>query len=55
LAVALGLQMYQNQHGGVPWNLVMTASLIATLPVFVVFLLAQRSIVEGVATQGLKD
>jgi multiple sugar transport system permease protein len=53
--VALGLQMYQNQHGGVPWNLVMTASLIATLPVFVVFLLAQRSIVEGVATQGLKD
>ena len=53
--VALGLQMYQNQHGGVPWNLVMTASLLTTLPVFVVFLLAQRSIVEGVATQGLKD
>lgn len=53
--VALGLQMYQNQHGGVPWNLVMTASLITTLPVLVVFLLAQRSIVDGVATQGLKD
>ncbi|MBK7406479.1 MAG: carbohydrate ABC transporter permease [Phycisphaerales bacterium] len=53
--VALGLQMYQNQHGGVPWNLVMTASLVATIPVLVVFLLAQRSIVEGVATQGLKD
>jgi len=53
--VALGLQMYQNQHGGVPWNLVMTASLLATLPVLVVFLLAQKSIVEGVATQGLKD
>lgn len=53
--VALGLQMYQNQHGGVPWNLVMTASLVATIPVLLVFLLAQRSIVEGVATQGLKD
>lgn len=53
--VALGLQMYQNQHGGVPWNLVLMASLVVTAPVLVVFLLAQRSIVEGVATQGLKD
>jgi multiple sugar transport system permease protein len=52
---ALGLQMYQTQHGGTPWNLVMAASLIVILPVFVVFLVAQRSLIDGVATQGLKE
>lgn len=52
---ALGLQMYQTQHGGTPWNLVMAASLLVILPVFVVFLIAQRALIEGVATQGLKE
>jgi len=52
---ALGLQMYQTQHGGTPWNLVMAASVLVILPVFVVFLVAQRSLIEGVATQGLKE
>lgn len=52
---ALGLQMYQTQHGGTPWNLVMAASVIVIAPVFVVFLVAQRALIEGVATQGLKE
>jgi multiple sugar transport system permease protein len=51
----IGLQMYQSQHGGTPWNLVMAASTLVVIPVLVLFLLAQRSFVEGVATQGLKE
>jgi multiple sugar transport system permease protein len=52
---ALGLQMYQTQHADTPWNLVMAASLIVIAPVMAVFLAAQGAMIEGVATQGLKD
>ena len=52
--VSLGLFMYQSQHGGTPWNLVMAATMIVILPVLVLFLLAQRAFVEGIATQGVK-
>lgn len=53
--LALGLHMYQSQHGGTPWNLVMTAALLIILPVVVVFILAQRAIIGSVATQGLNE
>lgn len=52
--LALGLQLYQSQAGNVPWNLLMAASFLVMLPVVVVFLLTQRTFVEGVATSGLK-
>ncbi|MEM7629469.1 MAG: carbohydrate ABC transporter permease [Planctomycetota bacterium] len=52
--LALGLQLYQSQAGNVPWNLLMGASFLVMLPVIVVFLLTQRTFVEGVATSGLK-
>ncbi|MCL4222564.1 MAG: carbohydrate ABC transporter permease [Phycisphaerales bacterium] len=52
---ALGLQMFQSQHGGVPWTIVMAACVIVVLPIILVFLLAQRMLVEGIATQGLKE
>lgn len=51
----LGLQMYQSQHGGTPWNLVMAAAVLVVLPVVLLFLFAQRAFVEGVATQGDKE
>lgn len=51
----LGLQMYQSQHGGTPWNLAMAASVLVIVPVLVVFALAHRMFVEGIATQGLKE
>lgn len=51
----LGLQMFQSQHGGTPWNLIMAASVMVVTPVLVLYLLARRFFVEGVATQGLKD
>lgn len=53
--LSLGLQMYQSQHGGVPWNLVMMASCIVVVPVLVLYLLARRLFVEGVASQGGKE
>jgi multiple sugar transport system permease protein len=52
---ALGLQMFQSQHSGVPWNQVMAASVMVMAPVMAVFLLAQRALIRGVATQGLKE
>ncbi|MHC5023162.1 MAG: carbohydrate ABC transporter permease [Planctomycetota bacterium] len=52
--LSLGLFMYQSQHGGTPWNLVMAASMLIILPVLVLFLVAQRAFVEGIATRGIK-
>jgi multiple sugar transport system permease protein len=51
----MGLQMFERQHGGTPWNHVMAATFITMAPVLVLFVLAQRSLIEGVATQGLKE
>lgn len=51
----LGLQMYQTAHGGTPWNLIMAASVIVIAPVMAVFVAAQGALIEGVATQGLKE
>lgn len=53
--LSLGLQMYQSQHGGVPWNLVMMASCIVVVPVLVLYVLTRRLFVEGVASQGSKE
>ncbi len=52
---ALGLHMYQTEHTTTPWNLVMAASVMVIAPVLIVFLLAQKALIEGVATQGLKE
>ena len=53
--VGLGLQMYQTAHGGTPWNLIMAASVIVIAPVMAVFIASQRALIEGVATQGMKE
>ena len=52
--LSLGLQAYQTQHGGTPWNLLMAATLLVILPVIVVFFLAQKVFIQGIATSGLK-
>ena len=53
--LALGLQLYQSQAGNVPWNLLMAASTLVIAPVVVLFILTQKTFVEGIATQGLKE
>lgn len=53
--LALGLHLYQSQAGNTPWNLLMAASCLVVAPVLLLFFLAQRTFVQGVAMEGLKD
>lgn len=53
--LALGLQLYQSKAGNTPWNLLMTASLMVTAPVLLVFLLTQRTFVQGISAGGVKE
>jgi multiple sugar transport system permease protein len=52
--LALGLQSFESQNGGTAWNQLMAASTMVVLPVIVLFFLAQRSFIEGIATTGGK-
>jgi multiple sugar transport system permease protein len=52
--LSLGLQAYQSQHGGTPWNLLMAASTVVIVPVVIVFFLCQRLFIQGIATSGMK-
>lgn len=53
--LALGLQLYQSKSGNTPWNLLMAASTLVVLPIFLLFLVAQRSLVEGITAGGVKE
>lgn len=53
--LSLGLQAYQTQHGGTPWNLLMAASLMVIAPVLIVFFFAQKLFIQGIATSGMKN
>ena len=52
--LALGLQTFQSQHGGTEWHLLMAASVLVIAPVVIIFFLAQKTFIEGIATTGLK-
>jgi multiple sugar transport system permease protein len=41
-------------EAGAAWNLIMTASALSILPVFIVFLFFQRNIIQGVVLSGIK-
>ena len=52
--LALGLQFFQSQNGGTPFNLQMAATTIVILPVVVLFFFTQRLFIQGIALTGLK-
>ena len=52
--LGLGLQAYQSQHGGTPWNLLMAASAMVMLPIIVLFFFTQKQFIQGIAVTGLK-
>ena len=52
--LSLGLQMFENQQGAGDWNVLMAAGVLMILPVVLLFLLAQKSFVKGIATTGIK-
>lgn len=49
----LAVSLFTNESG-TEWHLVMAASVMATLPLLVVFFAAQRRFMEGIALTGLK-
>src|SRR5207247_2370477 len=53
VTLQLGLATFQGAHQS-QWHLVAAANIMSMLPVLVLFVLAQRFFVRGIATQGLK-
>lgn len=51
--LALGLQAFQSQTG-TQWHLLMAASTMIILPAIALYLLAQRTFTQGIATSGIK-
>ncbi len=49
----LGLQSFQGSHL-TEWNLLMAGNVMSMVPMLVLFLVAQRWFIRGIATQGLK-
>jgi len=52
--LALGLQNFQSQNGGTQWPQLMAASVLVIVPVLILFFLAQKTFIEGIATTGMK-
>lgn len=52
--LALGLQFLQSRSGDTPWNELMAAATLIVVPIVVLFFLAQRTFIRGIATTGLK-
>ncbi len=51
--VTIGLTTFQSEYGA-QWNLLLAGAVISILPLLLVYIFAQRYIVEGIATTGLK-
>jgi ABC-type glycerol-3-phosphate transport system permease component len=51
--IALGLRSFQDQNY-TEWHLLMAASLVAMLPVVIIFFFAQRYFIQGIVFTGLK-
>ena len=52
--LALGLQLFLSKLGQTPWNLLMAATTVMVAPVLLLFVLMQRTFVEGISTAGSK-
>jgi multiple sugar transport system permease protein len=52
--LALALQNYQSQHGGVQWQFLMAASAVLIIPIIILFFFTQKTFIRGIATTGIK-
>jgi len=52
--LVLGLSAFQSQHG-VEWHLMMAAAVATTVPLIILFFIAQRYFIEGITMTGLKE
>jgi multiple sugar transport system permease protein len=51
--IQVGLAMFHGQYG-IFWTLLMAATVLAIIPAVLVFLVAQRRFIEGIASSGVK-
>jgi multiple sugar transport system permease protein len=54
LPLSVGLAQFQAAYGGTPWHLMMAASMIAVLPLILIFFALNRYFVQGVVVSGIK-
>jgi multiple sugar transport system permease protein len=52
--LSLGLQTFQSAHGGTEFHYLMAAAVMVLAPVMVLFFLAQKTFIQGIATTGVK-
>ncbi|GGD95923.1 carbohydrate ABC transporter permease [Paenibacillus nasutitermitis] len=52
--ISLGLANFTAAYGATPWNLLMAASVVAVLPLLILFFLAQKYFIQGIVTSGSK-
>ena len=52
--LALALQNYQSQSGGVQWHHLMAASAVVVIPIIILFFFTQKTFIKGIATTGIK-
>lgn len=54
MTLPLALSLFTDESG-TAWNLLMSASVMATVPLLIIFFFAQKQFIEGVAMTGLKE
>jgi multiple sugar transport system permease protein len=52
--LSLGLQAFFSQQGSTPWHYAMAAGMMFSLPLIVLFLLARKTFMRGIAMTGMK-
>ena len=53
--LSIALQQFKAQHGGTEWALLMAATAVVILPIVMIFFLAQKTFVQGIAMTGIKE
>jgi ABC-type glycerol-3-phosphate transport system permease component len=54
LTLAVGINWFRNQYG-TQFHLLMAASLVAVLPIIIIFFIAQKQFIRGIALTGMKS
>jgi multiple sugar transport system permease protein len=54
LPLTVGLANFQEAYGGTPWHLMMAASIIAVIPLVLIFFALNRYFIQGVVVSGIK-
>jgi multiple sugar transport system permease protein len=54
LPLTVGLANFQQAYGGTPWHLMMAGSIIAVLPLVLIFFALNRYFIQGVVVSGVK-